>query len=517
MSTARPARASARQSAQRQQALEIEQEAERQRILSRNSHPNKVNGNGDGGAHSPSTSSRSLSLALSDSGSLSSGDNSNDSDSNDVSTSIKQDQSNQDPSKPFSDPDLQTCWEVAFVYGFMIKFKALLKQNCPLQEFSIEDLEAGLLSKSTSICIEEIHANLLSNLLNRKKAVEGSTWQKVLSETLDIKYRTGEMEYDQNLLKYYGDYYLIPPLDRVQILKALVHWVLQEAVVVRQGIDEDNEHYAIEPFGSDQTRQGSLRIFRETRNSKKKTSTWETIATNLDEIKTLAASFEGTVSKSEKALQTRLLEEIIQPTEEKAIQHKLRLERQEKRMHKLAELHQLAATRTTRTRSSNRLNQPKYTFDDDENEFEDEYYLYDRPRSRRRHSNDYDTTTAPELPAPDITHLNSQQDFVRERSASAEDGGSSSRSSVGRDSDTSIRVALQRTRVGDEDGSFIAYSDRSSLDRQEELGETEQTISIELNVPEYTSTIPSSVFESVIIPPKPEPILTEDIDMMNTD
>ena len=36
----------------------------------------------------------------------------------------------------------------------------------------VQDLEAGLEATSSNACIEEIHANLLSNMLNRKKAVE---------------------------------------------------------------------------------------------------------------------------------------------------------------------------------------------------------------------------------------------------------------------------------------------------------------------------------------------------------
>ncbi|KAF9915091.1 hypothetical protein BX616_006918 [Lobosporangium transversale] len=569
MSSAQPARASARQSARRQQELEAEREAKQRRTLAAEAEAvtatdtvkppqtqRQTNGRNEDNNNttndetlSLTSSSRSLSPALSDSASLNSDNENEHSNKKSITktralasrtrsalTQQQQEQDEQDPSKPFSDPNLLSYWEIALVYGFMIKFKTLLRQNCPLHDFSIEDLEAGLLSKTPNVCIEEVHSNLLSNMLNRKKAVDSSTWQKVLSETLDSKFRTGEMEYDQNLLKYYGDYYLIPPEDRVQILKGLVHWVLQEGAIIRQAIEEDLEHYSITPFGIDQAKriywyfgEGTLRVFRETKNPKKKSTGWETVASSLDEIKALVDSFNQTSSKSEKALQERLREEIIDPIEEKMAQEKLKQERLEKKMQRLAELHQLAATRTTRTRSSNRLNQPKYNFDDDDDFEEDEYEIYRRPSSRRRHNNQLphhnqdqyqnqdqnqnqsqnqvdNTNDTPITTTNDIStesntlfntatgsadqyHINGgtevslrntnsdsyhhphqqqqQHDEYKDRGSSVEgDDISSTRSSVGRESDTSIRMALQRARMdgGDDEEEEFRFKEEPEED-----------------------------------------------------
>ena len=69
--------------------------------------------------------------------------------------------------------------------------------------------------------------------------------------------------------------------------------------------------------------EGTLRLFRETKNPKKKSTGWETVASNLEEMKSLADSFEGTSSRAEKALQARLREEIIEPAEEKILQGQL--------------------------------------------------------------------------------------------------------------------------------------------------------------------------------------------------
>lgn len=77
----------------------------------------------------------------------------------------------------------------------------------------------------------------------------------MLSETLEAKLRTGELEYDQNPMRYYGDYYTVPTPDRAQILKALIDWVLQEGLVVRQGIEQNNEISRVEPYGFDQAKR----------------------------------------------------------------------------------------------------------------------------------------------------------------------------------------------------------------------------------------------------------------------
>lgn len=73
-----------------------------------------------------------------------------------------------------------------------------------------------------------------------------------------------------NPLRLYESYYSIPPRDRVLILKALVEWVLQEGASVRQGIEDYNEVFMVEPFGTDQLKRvywyfGGKYLTRETK------------------------------------------------------------------------------------------------------------------------------------------------------------------------------------------------------------------------------------------------------------
>ncbi|KAF8932671.1 hypothetical protein BGZ47_011245 [Haplosporangium gracile] len=503
MSSTKPVRQSARQSAIRQQELEAEQEAMRQKAIRDEARKEKARQEAalreelalqerllqeqrKREEEQSRSSSRSLSPALSGS-SLSSDDDAlseqEDEEDDEDEDNDDDEQTNGNSSAgevPADGSDLRSNSAVALIYGFLTKFRPLLRQTCPLREVTIEEIESGLTATESNSCIEEIHANLLSNMLNRKKAVDATAWQKVLSETLDAKLRTGELEYDQNPLRYYGDYYAVPIPDRAQILKALIDWVLQEGLVVRQGIEQNNEISRVEPYGSDQAKRiywhfghGTLIIYRETKGAKKRKPVWETVATNLEELKQLANSFEKTVSKAEKALREKLRVEIIEPEEERIVNDKLKQERQEKKLQRIAELHQLAATRTTRTRSSNRLNAPKYTFDDDEDEFEeDEYAIYRRPSSRRRIHQEDGEDSKPEGLSQDpqqqsqnhsIDHSNGHlytHDSVKGIDLSR-------RSSLGHESDSSIRAALQRTRMAD--GG--ADSSSGSVEREDQDGD----------------------------------------------
>ena len=148
MSSTRPVRSSARQTALRQQEREAELEAERiakqqqdEKIARQkserhvnhihNEHNNRENDDDGNGPQSSASSSRSLSPALSDSSSLSS-DGASD------SSIPEESQKKAGEDDPYSVSDLHSSWEMAFVYGFLVKFKGLLRQNCPLPEFSIE-------------------------------------------------------------------------------------------------------------------------------------------------------------------------------------------------------------------------------------------------------------------------------------------------------------------------------------------------------------------------------------------
>ncbi|KAG0032275.1 hypothetical protein BGZ81_011284 [Podila clonocystis] len=343
-------------------------------------------------------------------------------------------------------------------------------------------------------------------MLNRKKAVE------VLLETLDAKQKTGEWEMD-NPLRLYESYYSVPPRDRVLVLKALVEWVLQEGASIRQGIEDYNEVYMVEPFGTDQIKRVYWYFGGKETNSKKKNASWETVAKDLEELKALASSFNESTSKPERALQERLLTEIIEPAEEKILQREKRQERVEKRMQKLAMFHQMAATRTTRTRSSNRLNQPKYTFEDDEDEEDDEdqYAVYRGPSGRRNTQEESQSLESIQVQfgVHDEEHDHQNQQYQVSGTSSSHDY--SGRSSVDRDSDTSISVAFhQKTRVVEDE---LNSPDRKARHKDQDDDYVFEEDKEDDNDSE-SSELASNAIAEPIIPSALEPsTLSEDIEM----
>jgi hypothetical protein len=157
-SPARPVRQSARQSAIRQQELEAEQEAMRQKALREEARREKAKQEAAlreelarqeklaqeeaerqrrEQQRDNRSSSRSLSPALSgsslssDEGGLSEGEEEGEDDG---------DQANGDESAAAAtdESNLRTNSTVALIYGFLTKFRPLLRQTCPLREVSIE-------------------------------------------------------------------------------------------------------------------------------------------------------------------------------------------------------------------------------------------------------------------------------------------------------------------------------------------------------------------------------------------
>lgn len=119
----------------------------------------------------------------------------------------------------------------------------------------VEPQEGCRVSSRSSVGpIHVKYREIVTDLNGMVSSYSSSSWNRVLLETLDAKQKTGEWEMD-NPLRLYESYYSVPPRDRVLVLKALVEWVLQEGASIRQGIEDYNEAYMVEPFGTDQQKR----------------------------------------------------------------------------------------------------------------------------------------------------------------------------------------------------------------------------------------------------------------------
>ncbi|RUO95940.1 hypothetical protein BC936DRAFT_142933, partial [Jimgerdemannia flammicorona] len=64
-----------------------------------------------------------------------------------------------------------------------------------------------------------------------------SSWQRLLSETIDGKLRTGELDLRYNPFKATQNYYSWDPTIKLHVLKSLVEWQLTDSLVVRDLIE----------------------------------------------------------------------------------------------------------------------------------------------------------------------------------------------------------------------------------------------------------------------------------------
>ncbi|KAG9287250.1 hypothetical protein G9A89_008880 [Geosiphon pyriformis] len=270
-------------------------------------------------------------------------------------------------------------WETAFIIAFCDKFKAVLKNI----EFWPEELEQALYSTSSDELLENIHCVFLTNVLNRKKAVDRNQWKRVLSETIDqhLKKRVDfYVNYNPMRSVKNNNYYELKVEDRVSILYSLVNWQLKECKSVRDLIDtsyknrqktEDTNPLKVEIIGKDRKNANyyfvgnAARIYREGYPKRGIPLThenikWGAITTSLNDVKNFTDDPNQLKPKSfinDRALHAKLkgylipkVEELTQAKDKKDEKRK----KQERTAQRMAMMHANAAVYLTRTRSASK-------------------------------------------------------------------------------------------------------------------------------------------------------------------
>ncbi|CAG8584691.1 4351_t:CDS:2 [Ambispora gerdemannii] len=307
---------------------------------------------------------------------------------------------------------LRNMWETAYIVAFCDKFKSALRNL----EFWPEEFEQTLYSSSTDELLEEIHCAFLTNVLNRKKAVERNTWRKFLTDTIEqhLKKRS-DFCLDYNPMRRVNNYnyYELGVEDRVLILYSLVNWQLKESKSIRDLIDlhYKNRHKTeamnplrLEMIGQDRKNANyyflgnSPRIYRE-RYPKPgipithENVEWIAVTTTLEEIISLVDDPNRLKPKSftkDRALHAKLKEDII-PRVEELVQLKEKKEERRRKQERIAQrfaiLHANATVYETRTRSASRkagLNTPDGPVSIRNNELQNDYKYSPYPTASAR-------------------------------------------------------------------------------------------------------------------------------------
>ncbi|PKK63496.1 hypothetical protein RhiirC2_758193 [Rhizophagus irregularis] len=266
--------------------------------------------------------------------------------------------------------------ETCYIVAFCDKFKSALKGI----EFWPEELERSIAAEYENDLIENLHCTFLNNCcLNRKKLIERSRWQKLLSDTIDQKIKKGYHFYkDFNPLRRVKSYYELSVEDKVLILNKLITWQLQDNPTIhkmvefeyRNGKKNEENAFEVKPYGID--RRGrkyyyfgyGARLYRETilkgkGKSKQAKVIWEAITTTVEDVENYINNPKEIKpsAKLDKDLYKRLVEELI-PEVKKTIQLKekrdARKARQEKLAQRVALLHANSEIVASRTRSGTR-------------------------------------------------------------------------------------------------------------------------------------------------------------------
>ncbi|KAI7857931.1 hypothetical protein BDC45DRAFT_499699 [Circinella umbellata] len=263
-------------------------------------------------------------------------------------------------------------WEFAYIYAFVCNFREYTDHGIhSFPELQPEDLEQAL-EMETSELLNDLLSSFLSNILNRKKRVDNKHIFKELSKLINTKVQTFEINLGYNPLSEVSSFENLSAPVKLNILRWMVEWQLQESSSIRSILDtapKSSELLRTQPIGSDSEKRtywhfgDTAWLWREQKATLKKASTqWEIVCRELDELE----GFSKTLSQEkrvEKDLYQYIIEQVI-PVVEDAQRKR---ERKARAMERQIEAEQLITTRRLRTNSK----PVKYTFDDDEDE--DEY------------------------------------------------------------------------------------------------------------------------------------------------
>ncbi|KAF7730453.1 hypothetical protein EC973_002260 [Apophysomyces ossiformis] len=129
-------------------------------------------------------------------------------------------------------------WQIAFIYAFVVAFNqgSDLAGLHTLPAFDPEELENALQQENSDL-LEQLLCAFLSNVLNRKKPIEPSSYARALSDLVSSKVRSFEFDLGYNPLTAEG-FKALTPEHKLTLLQSLVEWQLQDSNAVRAIIEQ---------------------------------------------------------------------------------------------------------------------------------------------------------------------------------------------------------------------------------------------------------------------------------------
>ncbi|KAH8549646.1 hypothetical protein BGW37DRAFT_502090 [Umbelopsis sp. PMI_123] len=257
-------------------------------------------------------------------------------------------------------------WDIAFIHAFACKFSALRDPALhPCPDFQPEDLEQALMSRTKSDLVDQLICCFTSNALNRKKIYDTATIRRGLFELLQAKVKASEFLLNFNPIAGSTDFDTLEPIVKLEILRSLVEWQLEDCVAIRANIEKHcraNRHQEsnpidVSPVGMDSKKRiywqfgDSARLWREKQGVKtEERSQWEIATNNLEELRAFTEEIAETKSRTEKHLYLNLVNRVI-PDIEESIAEREKVERRQRSKERLLALPFINDPMTLRSRN----------------------------------------------------------------------------------------------------------------------------------------------------------------------
>ncbi|CAG7927436.1 unnamed protein product [Penicillium olsonii] len=284
--------------------------------------------------------------------------------------------------------------DIAFIVMFRARFHEVFPGSVP--HYGPQDIEKGVEESPPDEGIERLLCALLGLVLNRKKEVERNHFTRPLEEAIHTHQSQWPKAWQgKNPLHGGRSFATMSPVERLQLLKALILWSLSSSEAVAAKIKESykqarhdddlNQPLSVQPWGRDSLKRRywliegqddtNFRLYRES-NPVLKHNTWWSVAGSIPELETVAEKLEGEKGLNSKRLSEKIRASIprFEASEEKRRRREYRLARK------------AAFTRPDSGYSMyegrTRGKKLKYTYSDDEGMFSDE-----QPSHRRSNRN----------------------------------------------------------------------------------------------------------------------------------
>ncbi|KAF2755889.1 hypothetical protein EJ05DRAFT_477953 [Pseudovirgaria hyperparasitica] len=228
--------------------------------------------------------------------------------------------------------------DIAFIVMFRARFADVFPPKGVIN-FGPQDLERAVTDSPPGPMAENLLCSLLYLVLNRQKPPERGHYGRALEEAISANRAQWPRVWNgTNPLLGANNFITMSPIERLILLKTLIHWSLNESTKIKDMIkesykqarhdDDRNQPLSVQPWGRDSDKrrywliEGKddtvFRLYRES-NPALKTNVWISVAGTLEELRTQAGKLGEEGSQAARRLAESIKNGIIrlEATEEK--------------------------------------------------------------------------------------------------------------------------------------------------------------------------------------------------------